>query len=542
MRSRTLLLLCLVPAMLPAQAPPSFQYQAIARNAQGDPLVTQAVGVSIGLRQYSANGNVVYAEAHAPVTDPRGLFTLAIGTGTVGSGQFDQIAWGDGPFFLEVGLDPTGGTAYAVVGTQQLLSVPYALHARDAWSLSGNAGTDSSAFLGTKDGQPLRLRINDVPYGAFGFGGIGINGSNLALGVNAMENLGTGAGNLAIGNNALRNNSTGYANTALGHGALATNQIGTHNVAIGTGALANTEATGNTAIGVQALDSNLIGSANVAVGRYALRLADARRNTALGNQAAELHKGGEKNVAIGHRADHRNAQGANNTVIGAEAGGDSSTETNRSGSVFLGHRAGYFEPASNKLYIDNTDTMAPLIHGDFLSDSLAVNGSLSIAGAYTLPTVPGASGQVLHTYGDGTTAWAAPANATLIDADGDGWPSTLDHDDGDAAIQVHPWVPIALDPGWITTGTAPAYYRAPDGTVRITGQIRPTTTGLAFQPFQLPVGYRPAATAQFTCAANDGSVYMVQVLPGGGVNVFRPIGLSNASGFGLDALQFRAAP
>jgi hypothetical protein len=64
------------------------------------------------------------------------LVSLEIGTGTVISGSFTAIDWSADTYFIKTETDPTGGTNYAITGTSQLLSVPFALYA----TTSGDAG------------------------------------------------------------------------------------------------------------------------------------------------------------------------------------------------------------------------------------------------------------------------------------------------------------------------------------------------------------------------------------------------------------------
>ena len=129
--------LILLNASALAQPPEAFRYQAVARDGGGQLVVNTAVGVQFQLHQGSAGGTVVYAETHSPTTNAQGLFAVAVGEGTPTSGTFSGIDWSNGPYFVEVGLDPAGGTAYTTIGVQQLLSVPYALYAKEA----GPAGT-----------------------------------------------------------------------------------------------------------------------------------------------------------------------------------------------------------------------------------------------------------------------------------------------------------------------------------------------------------------------------------------------------------------
>ena len=145
MRPFALLTALLLGTGLLAQSPEAFNYQGVARDAGGDALANTAIGVQFQLHQGTAVGTVVYSETHSPTTNDLGLFSLEVGNGTPGTGTFAAIDWSAGPYFLEVGMDPAGGSSYTSVGAQQLLSVPYALHAKTAemaddgdWVLSGD--------------------------------------------------------------------------------------------------------------------------------------------------------------------------------------------------------------------------------------------------------------------------------------------------------------------------------------------------------------------------------------------------------------------
>ena len=116
------------------QAPEGFKYQAVVRDAGNTILNNQAVGMRMTIQQGSIGGTTVYQETFAPTTNAYGLVNLEIGSGTVVSGTFATIDWTAGPYFMETAVDVTGGTSYAVMGTSQLMSVPYALHAKTAES------------------------------------------------------------------------------------------------------------------------------------------------------------------------------------------------------------------------------------------------------------------------------------------------------------------------------------------------------------------------------------------------------------------------
>ena len=124
--SLTLSIFCLLTF---AQTPQSFEYQAVVRDASSNILVNQVVGIQITLKQGSATGASVYQETFSTTTNLYGLVNLQIGTGSTGD-DFTTINWANGSYFIEVALDVSGGTSYAIMGTSQLLSVPYALHAK----------------------------------------------------------------------------------------------------------------------------------------------------------------------------------------------------------------------------------------------------------------------------------------------------------------------------------------------------------------------------------------------------------------------------
>jgi hypothetical protein len=125
-----------------AQSPQKMTFQAVVRNS-GNALVTSGnVGFQFSILQGSPTGLAAYIETQSTVTNANGLATLVIGDGTPVAGSFASIDWSTGPYYLKCDTDPTGGTAYTVTSTTQLLSVPYALYAEDA----GNIPTNVSAF------------------------------------------------------------------------------------------------------------------------------------------------------------------------------------------------------------------------------------------------------------------------------------------------------------------------------------------------------------------------------------------------------------
>jgi|GEM_PF-1870268 len=113
-----------------AQTPQAVNYQAVVRDAQGLVIPNQAVAFQLSVLETSSSGPAVYVETHNLTTNAFGLANLQLGTGTVVTGNFSTISWGTGSHFLSVELDETGGSSYTLMGTSELISVPYALYAQ----------------------------------------------------------------------------------------------------------------------------------------------------------------------------------------------------------------------------------------------------------------------------------------------------------------------------------------------------------------------------------------------------------------------------
>ncbi len=119
-----------------SQSPQQISYQGVARNASGAVLSNTTIAVKFDIHQGSALGSVVFSEQHqgatALTTNAFGLFSTGIGS----INNLNTVSWANGPFFVEVLIDPSNGTSYNSVGTQQLMSVPYALYAEKAGNAS----------------------------------------------------------------------------------------------------------------------------------------------------------------------------------------------------------------------------------------------------------------------------------------------------------------------------------------------------------------------------------------------------------------------
>jgi|SRR5690554_849480 len=116
-----------------AQTPEKMSYQAVIRDGNAELVTETQVGMQISILKGSANGTTVYTETQSPTTNVNGLISIEIG----GGAGFDSIDWSNDIYFIKTETDPTGGTSYSITGISQLLSTPYALHAKSAESFTG---------------------------------------------------------------------------------------------------------------------------------------------------------------------------------------------------------------------------------------------------------------------------------------------------------------------------------------------------------------------------------------------------------------------
>jgi hypothetical protein len=149
-------------------APNGINYQAVIRNNLGTLVANSPVAIRINIRQNSASGVVIFSEKHLVTTTQYGLVNFVIGAGTfLNGGPFASINWGNGPYYLDLGVAISGlpnPTSYLSYGTQQMMSVPYALYAKSSGNLLNqwkygigvpavNLGTTGDYYLDTATGN-----------------------------------------------------------------------------------------------------------------------------------------------------------------------------------------------------------------------------------------------------------------------------------------------------------------------------------------------------------------------------------------------------
>ena len=304
---KKLLLFLLISFGLNAQ----FNYQAIVKDSDGNPVTNNQVKFKFSLMYQSSTATPVFIEEHEVITPPDGVVNLSVGGGTVVNGTFFDIDWSQSVFMKEE-LDT--GSGYQDMGTRKVASVPVAEFAK---SLSG---FESDDYFNIKIGDGAlsshTIGTDNIAIGQSALSSNTTGIANVAIGMSSLSNDSSGNENIGIGLSSLFSNNGGYHNIGIGSLSLSSNVSGTENIAIGNYSLKDNEASNNIGIGFNTLSHNVSGTQNVAIGRMSLYLNNSDGNTAVGFQSMMDNQSGIQNTALGWKTLTSNVSGRENTAIG----------------------------------------------------------------------------------------------------------------------------------------------------------------------------------------------------------------------------------
>ncbi|MEP1307170.1 MAG: tail fiber domain-containing protein [Balneola sp.] len=372
-----------------AQVPQGFNFQAVARGANGEILANQALGVQVSIIKGTEEGNPIYKESHSVTTNPLGLMQLVIGEGTPAEGQiFSEVDFSNDNYYVKLAIDPAGGTEYEDLGTTRLLSVPYALVAQkaieggtgsggDVLEYNLNTGNADSSFVinleGDKQAKPFQVFSKSTSDNRAVWGEAFSEASNTGSqrGVLGFSN-GEGTGShIGVFGSAVNFDATGSARQGL-YGQAASKAKFNY----GTRALAQGDGSGEIVPLGEEVDGNF-GSYNIAGGFYSSGNlngnvgVEAQASGSNGSRidfgliARAIGTGNSQNVGVRGEAFNSPMQ---NVSFDGEANGQSQN---------IGLRLNVHSGNSNLGMVVNADTAAILNGHSVINGDLTVNGTIN---------------------------------------------------------------------------------------------------------------------------------------------------------------------
>jgi hypothetical protein len=368
-----------------AQMPQGFKYQTVVRNSAGLAIANQTIKFRLSILAGSAQGTAVYVETQTEQTSPLGIVSLMAGTGTASTGNFNQINWSAGNYYLQIELDPNGGTNYSLMGTSQLVSVPYALYAQSSgagqWSgdsksiyYNGWVGINGAVKQDTTSNDTILFEVKDkkgkpvfrvLESGVRIYVESGSKGSKGGFAVGGRSEVKGGPADLMwITNDSIRlyvddpgtkGSKGGFAVGGRSPGGKGDAVNFIHltplNYFIGQeSGINNTTGSENTFLGYQAGYSNTEGSTDIFIGKQSgYNNIDGIDNVFIGNTGGFNNISGFFNIFIGRASGYENTLGYSNIFIGDGSGGSNTEGQN---NVYVGDYSGHLNDlGSQNVYL-----------------------------------------------------------------------------------------------------------------------------------------------------------------------------------------------
>lgn len=171
---------------LSAQSVPfqGMNYQGVARTARGEVMAEQPLLVRLTFSAKEGTGQAYYSELHRVITDELGVFRFVIGRGEATlENSFSDIPWASQNIWLDVEISDGRMNDFQLMGSTELLTVPYAFYAESTaalvddqeldlrsatpgpstlWTISGNGFTRPPFhFIGNRDTEPLVVKTHN---------------------------------------------------------------------------------------------------------------------------------------------------------------------------------------------------------------------------------------------------------------------------------------------------------------------------------------------------------------------------------------------
>ncbi|HOU95838.1 MAG TPA: hypothetical protein PLN06_04350 [Bacteroidales bacterium] len=363
---------------LQAQVPQGINYQAVARDAAGEVIPETELKVRIGILTNVEPPIVVYEAQYSVTTNSFGLFQLMVGDplATPVTGSFSDIDWTVQPLFIRTSV--YWNKEWQVMGSSELLSVPYAFVAQDIsgldkLSIKGETADMDEALFEVKNNlgntvfavynEGVRVNVGD---GAKGLkGGFAIGSFDQTKGESQeymrvtsdsiriyIDNSGKAVkGGFAIGSfnqskskpqeymRVTEDSTRIYVSNSSGKASKGGFAIGGFDQSKGTGTGNFLDITPkNYFIGQGSGSKVTTGLYNSVLGyKAAHNLTTGQSNTIIGHLADSSITIGNNNIIIGDLAGFKLTTGNHNTLIGSSAGYN---HTNQEYNIMIGTNAG----------------------------------------------------------------------------------------------------------------------------------------------------------------------------------------------------------
>jgi hypothetical protein len=345
--------------LLSSQTPQGFNYQAIARDATGNPIVKTSLPVRITIQSDSAGSVIYWQELHSSAaSNGFGLVNIVVGRGarqtpsTVAT--FSAIDWSVTPKFIKTEIDYGG---WRTMGITRLWSVPYSAVAGDLagtvdkLDIKGTSTLPEDALfeVKNKDGQTIfgvynegvRIWIDDRAKGTKG--GFAVGGFDMTKSIDEYFRVTRDSVRIYLDTNPDTKKSKG--GFAVGGYDMTKGTVqnfldlspANHFIGYQAG-LSNTSGQSNIFIGTQAGFKNTTSSYNVFLGHLAGYTNNASSNVFLGNESGRYNTSGSNNAFMGFKAGWSNTSGTHNVFIGTQSG---YLNTTGNYNTFFGYQAGY---------------------------------------------------------------------------------------------------------------------------------------------------------------------------------------------------------
>ena len=157
--------------------PQLVSFSAVVRDGNNQPLVNTAVSIRLTFREGGQTGPLVYCALHQTTTNQNGFMSLQLNRDVLGTGcngapstAFENIAWDNGDFWMEVEYQTAPTQPFENLGQLELASSFYAFAAGTAERISG------MELTGASNGDVLTYNITSgqwepMPSGGGGFSG-----------------------------------------------------------------------------------------------------------------------------------------------------------------------------------------------------------------------------------------------------------------------------------------------------------------------------------------------------------------------------------